>query len=167
MSGARHAREVRVLRRAFMGVCVLALGAVAAGLYTQHALDMQPCSWCVLIRLVFVAMAVVAVPGWMLAAGLAQRALAALLLALAASGVAASLWLHFVASASSSCNLTLADRIVGGLGLDARWPEVFAAYASCSDAAVRLLGVPYAFFSLTLFALLGAVAGWVLLRRRR
>lgn len=166
MTRARRTSDVRAARRVFGATVVLALGALGAALYTQHAMDMQPCSWCVLIRLVFGVMAVVAVAGWLLSAGMAQRALAALLVALAASGLAASLWLQFVASASSSCQLTLADRIVGGLGLDARWPEAFAAYASCSDAAVRLLGVPYAFYSLGLFTLLGAAAGWVLLRRR-
>jgi len=72
--------------------------------------------------------------------------------------MAAALWQHFVAAASASCNLTLADRIVGGLGLDNAWPEVFAAYASCADAAVKLAGLSYEFYSLALFAVLGLVA---------
>jgi len=37
---------------------------------------------------------------------------------------------------------------------------------SCADAAAKLLGVPYEFYSLTLFVVLGALAV-VLLRRRR
>jgi disulfide bond formation protein DsbB len=85
---------------------------------------------------------------------------------LALGGVSAALWQHFVAAASVSCNLTLADRIVSGVGVDALWPQVFAAYASCADAAAKLLGVPYEFYSLTLFIVLGALAV-VLLRRRR
>ena len=112
-------------------------------------------------RLIFVSISLVALLGLM---GLAmrlpvlRRAAAALMLALAACGVAAALWQHFVAAASQSCNLTLADRIVSGSGLDALWPEVFAAYATCADAAATLLGVPYEFYSLTLFVVLGAVA---------
>ena len=86
-------------------------------------------------------------------------------LLLALSGIAAALWQHFVAAASVSCNLTLADRIVGGIGVDALWPQVFAAYASCADAAAKLLGVPYEFYSLTVFVVLAALAA-VLLRRR-
>ena len=43
-----------------------ALGAVGVALYTQHRLDMMPCAWCVLQRLVFVAMAVAALVGVLL-----------------------------------------------------------------------------------------------------
>ena len=68
--------------------------------------------------------------------------------------MAAALWQHFVAAVSSSCNLTLADRIVSGLRLDGLLPEVFEARASCADATVQLLGLPYEFWSLGLFMLL-------------
>ena len=33
-----------------------ALAAVAAALVTQHVFDMQPCPWCVLQRVIFLAM---------------------------------------------------------------------------------------------------------------
>lgn len=149
------------VRLGFGAAAVLPLAAVATALVTQHAFGMQPCPWCTLQRLIFVSISLVALLGLM---GLAmrlpvlRRAAAALMLALAACGVAAALWQHFVAAASQSCNLTLADRIVSGSGLDALWPEVFAAYATCADAAATLLGVPYEFYSLTLFVVLGAVA---------
>jgi disulfide bond formation protein DsbB len=60
--------------------------------------------------------------------------------------------------------MTFADRVMGFTGLDSRWPEVFAAYASCADAKANLIGVPYEFWSLTLFALLALAATRVLLR---
>ena len=84
---------------------------------------------------------------------------------LALGGIAAALWQHFVAAASDSCNLTVADRIVSGIGVDVLWPAVFAPYASCADAAAKLLGVPYEFYSLTLFVGLAGLAA-LLLRRR-
>ena len=62
-------------------------------------------------------------------------------------------------------NLTLADRILESLGLLELAPEVFMPMASCADAAVDLLGVPYAFWSLALFALVGLL-GLAVLRRR-
>ena len=99
--------------------------------------------------------------------GVLAAALAGALLAtelLATAGAAAALWQHFVAKSSSSCNLTLADRIVSGLQLDALAPEVFAPRASCADAAVDLLGLPYEFWSLGLFAALSAAAIWTLVR---
>jgi protein dithiol:quinone oxidoreductase len=134
------------------------LVAVAAALVSQHAFDMQPCAWCVLQRVIFLAIALVAAPALLVKGALARRGLAAGALLLAGAGMAAALWQHFVAASSVSCNLTLADRIVGGLGLDGLAPAVFAAYASCADAAAKLLGLSYEFYSLALFAALGVLA---------
>ena len=136
----------------------LPLAAVAAALVSQYAYDMQPCPWCVLQRLVFVAMALVALPGLLIHNASARRASAAAVLTLSLCGVAAALWQHFVAASSTSCNLTLADRIVSSLKLDEGLPQVFAAYASCADAAVKIAGIPYEFFSLALFIALGLMA---------
>jgi disulfide bond formation protein DsbB len=147
---------------------VVPLAAVGLALVTQHVFGMQPCPWCVLQRLIFVAISLAALVGL---AGHSTRLLvvrrlgAALMGLLALGGIAAALWQHFVASSSTSCNLTVADRIVSGVGVDALWPEVFAPYASCADAAAKLLGLPYEFYSLTLFIFLGAAA-LLLLRRR-
>jgi protein dithiol:quinone oxidoreductase len=138
-----------------LGISLLAL---AAALVSQHRFDMQPCPWCVLQRLIFVCIALTALPGLLWRGWALQRALAVLMLLLAASGAAAALWQQLVAASSTSCTLTLADRIVGGLGLDGWWPEVFAAYATCAEASVKLAGVPYAMWSLAVFGLLGAVA---------
>ena len=137
---------------------VVPLAAVGAALVSQHVYDMQPCPWCVLQRAIFVAIALAALPGLLLRLPAVRRLSAALVALLALCGMAAALWQHFVAASSTSCNLTLADRIVGGLGLDSLWPEVFAAYASCADAAVKIAGLPYEFFSLALFVALAGVA---------
>ena len=137
---------------------LLPLAAVAAALVSQHVFDMQPCPWCVLQRVVFVAIALVSLPALLLRSPLVRRLLAGMALLLAAGGAAAALWQHFVAASSTSCNLTLADRIVSSLGLDSAWPEVFAAYASCADAAVKLMGLSYEFYSLLLFGLLAVLA---------
>jgi disulfide bond formation protein DsbB len=148
-----------------LGVVVLSLGAVAAALWTQHALGMEPCPWCVLQRLIFVVMALVALPGLVWRRAFVQQVAALLVLGLGLSGIAAALWQHFVAAASDSCKLTLAERIISGLGLDGSLPEIFQPRASCADAAVKLLGLPYEFWSLMLFVLLGAMALRLLLLR--
>jgi len=140
--------------RVFAGVGLACFGAVGAALVSQHVYGMQPCPWCVLQRVIFLAIAIACGLGlvWRSASGRVVAAGIALLLAL--SGIAAALWQHFQAAASASCNLTLADRIVSGwLGLDSMWPDVFSARASCADAAVNLFGVPYDFWSLALFAI--------------
>ena len=146
------------------GAALAPLASVGIALYTQHGLGMMPCPWCVLQRLIFLAIAATAWLGLALGAALPRRAMALLMLLLAASGVAAALWQHFVAAASASCNRTLADHVMSGLGLDNLAPAVFAPYASCADAAATLLGVPYEFYSLTLFVMLAAVAVRVMYR---
>ena len=145
--------------RLLLTVALASLAAVGFAVFTQVQFDMRPCPWCVLQRAVFVAIALAAL------LGLAVRRLgAALVLLLAACGMAAALWQHFVAARSDSCRLTFADRLMNGSGLNRLWPEVFQSQASCADASVPLLGVPYEFWSLALFFLL-AVAGLRVLRR--
>ena len=140
------------------GVALACLAAVGAALVSQHAFGMQPCPWCVLQRVIFLAIALACGLGlaWRSAAG--RRVGAGLALLLALSGVAAALWQHFQAAASASCNLTLADKIVSALQLDSLLPDVFSPRASCADAAVSLFGIPYDFWSLALFVLCGIAA---------
>ncbi len=144
------------------GMAGVSLAAVGAALVAQHAFDMQPCHWCVLQRLIFVLIAIVALAGlaWRSAAG--QRSAALALLVLGGAGIAAVVWQHFVAAASASCNLTLADRIMNGSGLPSLLPAVFEARATCADAAVNLLGVPFEFWALALFLVFEAGAAWLL-----
>ena len=149
--------------RPFAVMAVACVAAVGAALVSQHVYGMEPCPWCVLQRVVFLAIALACVIGllWRGTVGRTLAAGASLLLAI--SGMAAALWQHFVAAASASCNLTLADRIVGGMRLDSLWPDAFSARASCADAAVNLFGVPYEFWSLLLFAGLAVVSVRLLL----
>ena len=143
--------------RAFAFIALASFGAIAAALVSQHAFAMEPCAWCTLQRLIFLAIGVFALLGlvWRSAAGSRVAATFDLLLALA--GVASALWQHLVASKSASCNLTLADRIVSATQLDRLLPSVFEARASCADAAVSLFGVSYALWAALLFAICAIV----------
>ena len=158
----------RLSRRAVLvGIAVVSFGAVALALVSQHVFDMQPCPWCALQRLIFVGIGLAALLGlaWN-GTLLARRAVPLLLLLLCGCGIASALWQHFVAAASASCNLTLADRILSASQLDQLLPEVFQPRATCADAAVDLIGVPYEFWSLALYVIL-AVAAIAALRLRR
>ena len=147
-------------RAALALTALVALAAVGAAYFTQHVWGMQPCPWCVLQRLIFVAIAAAAVLGLLWPTG--GAVLAGLL---AASGLAAALWQHFVAASAESCDLTLADRIMAATGLDGQFPEVFMAMSSCADAKVDLFGLPYEAWSGALFAAT-LVAMVAVLRRR-
>ena len=164
MSRSLHLSRPPALRagRLLPAVALLCLAAVAAALVSQHRFDMQPCPWCVLQRLVFLMIAVVALGGWALRTPMARRVAAGGVGLLALAGAAAALWQHFVAANAAACHLTLADRIVGATGLDQAWPDVFVAWASCADGKVDLFGLPYEFWSLALFAgiAVAAVLSW-------
>lgn len=165
--GAGHAGSMlqRLGPRGMLALAALVcVAALAAALVTQHVFDMQPCPWCVLQRLVFVLIALACAFGAALparASPAARGAAATVALALCAAGAAAALWQQFVAAASASCDLTLADRIMSGTGLDMALPQVFAPFASCADAKVKLLGLSYPLWSLALYVLLGWAAAWV------
>jgi len=139
---------------------VIGIAAVGAALVSQHVFGMEPCPWCILQRVIFLAITLACL------IGLAIRRLgAALVMLLSLCGIAAALWQHFKAAASSSCAMTVADQIVIAMKLDSLWPDVFLARASCADAAVSLFGIPYDFYSLALFVLTG-VLGWLVWQRR-
>jgi protein dithiol:quinone oxidoreductase len=148
-------------------IALVCIAAVGAALVSQHIFKMQPCPWCILQRVIFLAIALSCLLGllWRSFAGRILSGMAGLLLALC--GGAAALWQHFVAAATESCNLTLADRMVTNLHLDSMLPDVFEARASCSEAAVRLLGIPYDFWSLGLFVLIAVGAVQVMRFARR
>ena len=152
--------------RLLAAVGLLCLAAVAAALVSQHVFGMQPCPWCVLQRVVFLAIALACGIGLLWRSATGRRSAAALGLLLALCGAAAALWQHFRAAASASCKQTLADQIVSGwLQLDSLLPDVFAARASCADAAVDLFGVPYDLWSLALFGLIAIALLRIVARR--
>ena len=140
------------------GIALACVAAVGAALVSQHVFDMQPCPWCVLQRLIFLGIAAACLIGLLWRSRAGRHISTSLGLLLALCGIAAALWQHFRAAASASCNLTLADKIVSRwLQLDQLLPDVFEPRASCADAAVSLLGVPYDFWSMALFALVAAL----------
>ncbi len=150
-----------------MLIATVCLFSVVGAVAFQHVFDKQPCPWCILQRVIYLAMAAVALlgSGWIRHGGRIGRVIAsacALLVAgLGLAGIATAGYQNLVASKLPSCDLTLADRIISGLGLDAWQPEVFEVRASCMDAVVHLLGVPFELWSLALYALVTAFAVWI------
>jgi disulfide bond formation protein DsbB len=145
-------------------VCAASVGLA---LLAQHRFGMEPCPWCILQRMLFIAVAVLSLLAAASPVVALRRLLSGLTALLAAGGMAAALWQHFVAAQSSSCALTLADRIISAVGVDTRWPEVFEVRASCADAAVSILGVPFEFWSLALFALAALILLYNAVPRQR
>ena len=157
---------MRLSRNALLGLtCLASFAAVGAALVSQYQFGMLPCPWCILQRFLFVLIGIVAGAAWLLPVAALKRVLALLAVLLCAGGLAAALWQHFVAAQSASCALTFADRVVGALKLEGFAPALFGIQASCADAAVSLLGLPYEAWSGALFVLLGVVCAAAALRR--
>jgi len=147
-------------------IAVLSLAAVGIALISQHVYEMQPCAWCVLQRMAFVALAVVCLVGVLLRrVPVLPRFISFIALLLAGSGVVAAFYQHNVASKMMTCAQTFADRFVSGTKLDALLPDVFAIQATCADSAVDLLGYRYELWSMALFSLLSLFALVALLSR--
>lgn len=149
---------------AIAAACAVALGLA---LLAQYAFDMQPCPWCVLQRAIFALIGIVCAVAALVRVAAVRVVFSGISLLLALSGIAAAVWQHNVAAQSQSCNLTFADKIVSGLQLDSLMPSVFSATASCAEASVSVLGVPFAYWSLALFVVLAVAAAAVVGRVRR
>lgn len=153
-------------QRALLALGLLAWLAVGAALVSQYQFGMQPCPWCVLQRLIFILIGAVGIVAWLVRHRLLFKISGVVMVLLALSGVASAAYQHLVAAKSFSCNLTLADRIVGWTGLDRLIPSVFEVRASCAEASVHLLGLPYVAWSGILFAVIAVTTAWVLTKKK-
>lgn len=152
-------------RRVLAAIGLISFCGVCLALISQYVFEMPPCAWCVFQRLIYLTISAMCLAG---AVGQPSRAriaiFAALVLALCLGGVTAAWYQANVAAQSFSCAQTFADQVMTKSGLDATMPWLFGIFASCMDAKVSVLGVEYAYWSLILFMLLGALATVVLLR---
>ncbi len=149
------------LPQVLVAIGLVSLGAVGVAALAQYAFNMQPCPWCVLQRFIYIVVGVLALVAAALP-GLGRRLFIALALLGTLSGIASALWQQLHAVNEASCDLSLAERIVSGLHLDSLVPQLFIAYASCGDAAVSVLGIPFAVWSCLLYAILALLLVWSL-----
>ncbi|HEX7748005.1 MAG TPA: disulfide bond formation protein B [Bordetella sp.] len=146
-------------------IALFSFGALAAALVSQYVFFMQPCAWCVLQRLIYLVIGVLALVGLIGGRPLARlTALSAAVLSIC--GLIAAWYQYSVAAHLETCAQTFADRFISGLGLDASVPKLFGIYAMCKDAMVKVLGVEYVVWSMALFTLILLVALAALFKRR-
>jgi disulfide bond formation protein DsbB len=151
-------------RQCLLALAGLCIAGVIAALVGQHVFDMRPCPWCILQRMIFIVIALLCLVGASLSSSTVRRSTAGLAVVLSLLGAAAALYQHFVAAKSSSCNLTLADKIITATHVDALMPSMFEVTGSCADAVVSMLGVPFDFWSLGLFVVVLVLASRPLVR---
>lgn len=154
LSSRHDARSQASIAPVLVATLVLSLAAVGAALVSQHVFGMKPCPWCILQRIIFLVIALVCGAALVVQSRPTRRFFAGLAALLGISGVAAAVYQHKVAASMFSCNLTLADKIISAMQLESALPYVFKIEASCADAAVDLLGLPYEYWGGALFALI-------------
>jgi disulfide bond formation protein DsbB len=157
-------------RLVLAAIAVVGALALVLAWVLQHRFDYQPCPWCVLQRLLVFATAVVCLAGCLVQGRPGQLTAVLVASVLSCVGAGVAFYQHFVAAKTASCNLTLADRIIGGLGLADLWPGMFEATARCDEADRPWLGVPFSLWGAALFALFAVAAIgslWRTFRKRR
>ena len=154
-------RSERLLRL----IALFCFGAVGLALVSQHVFDMPPCAWCVMQRLIYLVIGVIALVGGFGGGRVLTRLCGALTALLSLSGIAAAWYQYSVAANMLSCDQTFADRFMTGIGLESAVPWLFGIYATCMDAKVPVLGIEYALWSLALFVIIFFMALPVAFRR--
>jgi disulfide bond formation protein DsbB len=131
-----------------------AWAAIAVALFLQHQFGMEPCPWCVLQRVIYAFIGALGVLGWLARPKAIHASCGVLMTLLGLSGIGCALYQHFVAAKSLSCKMTFADQVIRTVHADRFWPAIFEVRASCAEAAVNLLGIPFEFWSAVFFGLL-------------
>lgn len=147
-------RPERLLRL----IALFCFGAVGIALISQYVFDIPPCAWCVMQRLIYLAIGVIALIGGFGGRRALTRGGGILAALLSLGGIAAAWYQYTVAAKMLSCDQTFADRFMSGLGLDGSVPWLFGIYATCMDAVAPVLGIEYALWSLALFVTLLGMA---------
>jgi len=151
-------------RQWLLAVAALCGASIALALIAQYRFGMEPCPYCILQRLLYAVIGVLALIGAFVP-GLARKLFAVAALLLSGCAAAAATYQHFVAAKSASCAFTFADKVITALRIDEFAPSVFAVRASCADAAVSVFGVPFEVWSLLLAVVLAACSVMALRRR--
>lgn len=127
---------------------------MSIALFHQHVQSIDPCAWCVLQRLYFVAILLLSILGFK--ETLKKSSVYATII-ISLIGVGTAIYQIFWANSSESCNLSAAEKLMNFTQLNQLLPQVFESYALCSESNIDFLGLPYAAWSLITFLALSII----------
>lgn len=127
-----------------------AIFSLFGALYYQYVQHMEPCPWCILIRICLI---------MCIAGGILSRSKTTFLkvsgffssLLFSGLGLYSSITLHITSQLASSCSKSLASRFLEVTHLDQLAPFLFEVRGFCSDVAY-VMGVPMYVYAAILFA---------------
>lgn len=146
-------------------------GLLGYGLYLEHVLGQEPCPLCVLQRIAYVVVAVVALAAAIHGPGKTMNTAYSSLIALAAlvgAGIAGrQVWLqHLPPDQIPECGPGY-DYLMEVFPLDEALGMIFTGSGECAEVDWTFLGLSIAEWSLIMFILIILVASWNILRGMR
>lgn len=153
-------------RRIYIAVALAAVGLVAAALFMQHVVGLNPCPLCIFQRIAYLLLAAAAALAAWRAPRPAGRVFGAVALLFALGGAGVAAWHVRLQGApeSLSCGPGLGV-MLENFPLTQVLPKVFRGSGDCADAGMVIMGLSLAGWSLVGFLVLALVAIAALARR--
>jgi len=160
-----------VSRRVFLLVCLICVGLLAFALYLQHWQGLDPCPWCVVQRLGFVLVGLIALVGAVHGPGARGTRIYSTLGVLAAgAGAAAGAYHVYLQSdpvRASKCIGSPVETTLDWLQLGKLAPSLLQYDGPCTLKPWSFLGLSIPGWSLTWFVILGIAFLAIALAARR
>jgi disulfide bond formation protein DsbB len=154
-------------RLVFIVPIAVGLGLVGGGIVIAQTLGLAACPLCIIQRMLYLLLAVIALPGLLLGRG-GRIGVALLLAGTAATGAFVAgyqVWIQrFAQEVNCSANQPWWERMVDWAG--ERVPMLFEANGLCSDPAWKFLSLSIADWSLLIFSGLFLFSLYALIRQR-
>ena len=151
----------------FVVAACICLGLVGGGLVLANLMNLAACPLCIVQRMLYLLLALVAGVGSVVAQTTARRGAAAVAAVIAATGVFVAgyqVWIQrFATDTNCSANAPWWERFVDWAGEQS--PLLFQANGLCSDPAWRFLSLSIAEWSLLAFSFLLALALFAAFRK--
>lgn len=161
-------REERA-QRVFAVSLLASAGVLGAAYYLQHVERLDPCPWCIVQRLGFFALALLALAGLLVRGAGAIRLLAVVGALVAGAGAAAAgyqIWLQSDPQRAGACVGSPVERILDSIALGELWPGFLQYDGPCDLQPWNLFGLSIPEWSLAWFAVLTALHLSLLTRPR-
>ena len=134
------------------------LASVGFAVFAQHQFGLLPCAWCVVQRMIFLAIGLVSVTQLIRPRPVLVRMVSSITVLLAAAGIYAAIQQHIYATNRFECQFSIAERIIEWSGLNHVLAGIFAPRVSCAESETHLLGLPFEYWSVMLFVWLAAAS---------
>jgi len=166
----RQSADQRTLRVFIIGL-LASVAVLGVAYYLQHVENLDPCPWCIVQRLGFMAIALLALIGLLHRPGPAGAVLYGTLGALIGAGGAAAagyqIWLQNDPERATACVGSPVETFLDTVSIGDLWPNFLQYDGPCTLKPWALFGLGIPEWSLVWYVILAAMFGSLLLRPPR